>query len=83
MAKSKKAVKKAEGPKLPVQEAAIVQPRIRPSVEDKERERKWKAEDALRDIERAEGHKKDKELMRDVKTVAREKAKTMSKICGQ
>jgi hypothetical protein len=50
------------------------------SKEDKARERKWKAEDALRDIERAEGHKKNKELMRDVKQCAKEKMQTMNKV---
>lgn len=45
------------------------------------RERKWKAEDALRDIERAEGHKRDKDLMKDVKSLAKEKVKSLNKIC--
>lgn len=44
------------------------------------RERKWKAEDALRDIERAEGHKRDKALMKDVKNCAKEKIKSLSSI---
>ncbi len=54
-----------------------------PTKEDKECEMKWKAEDALRDIERAEMHKKDKELMRHVKKHAKEKMKAMNKICGE
>ena len=48
---------------------------------DDARERKWKAEDALRDIERAEGHKKDKSLMGDVKKLAKEKMSSLKKIC--
>lgn len=48
---------------------------------DDGRERKWKAEDALRDIERAEGHKRDKALMGDVKKLAKEKVNSLKKIC--
>ena len=48
---------------------------------DDARERKWKAEDALRDIERAEGHKRDKQLMADVKGLAKEKMNSLKKIC--
>lgn len=47
---------------------------------DGDRERKWKAEDALRDIERAEGHKRDKSLMGDVKKLAKEKVNCLKKI---
>lgn len=43
--------------------------------------RKWKTEDALRDIERAEAHKRDKSLMRDVKKLAKEKMNNLNKIC--
>ena len=42
---------------------------------------KWKAEDALRDIERAEGHKRDNELMEHVKKLAKEKMNNLKKIC--
>jgi len=48
--------------------------------ESMERERKWKAEDALRDIERAEQHKCDKALMKDVKKLAIEKMNSLKKI---
>jgi hypothetical protein len=48
-----------------------------PMKTDESRERKWKAEDALRDIERAEQHKKDKSLMKDVKSLAKEKIKSL------
>lgn len=53
----------------------------KPSKEDIERQRRYKAEDALRDIERAEGHKKDKELMSDIKSLAKEKMASLKKIC--
>ena len=74
---AKKNLKMAvEGVATAASEASIA----RRSKEDEARERKWKAEDALRDIERAEGHKKNKELMRDVKSVAKDKIKTYSKL---
>jgi hypothetical protein len=44
-------------------------------------ERRYKAEDALRTIETAERHKADKGLMKDVKTMAKEKMKALGKIC--
>jgi predicted metal-dependent hydrolase len=50
------------------------------SHEDEARERKWRAEEALRDIERAEGHKRDKGLMKDVKACAKEKMKAYGKL---
>ena len=50
------------------------------SKEDKDRERRYRAEDALRDIERAEGHKKDKQLMSDVKDLCKEKADNMKNL---
>lgn len=51
--------------------------------DDEARERRYKAEDALRDIERAEGHKKDGALMRDVKALSKEKIKILGKVCGK
>lgn len=45
-----------------------------------DRERKYRAEEALRDIERAEKHKRDKSLMKDVKACAKEKVKTYGKL---
>jgi hypothetical protein len=56
-------------------------PSYKVSAEDKERERRYRAEDALRDIERAEAHKADKSLMKDVKCLAKEKIDNMKKIC--
>jgi hypothetical protein len=46
-----------------------------------ESERRYRAEEALRDIERAEKHKMDKSLMSDVKKMAKEKVKALGKIC--
>ena len=50
------------------------------SKEEEARERKWRAEDALKDIERAEAHKSDKSLMKDVKACAKEKMKAYGKL---
>lgn len=55
--------------------------KISTSPDSAARERKWKAEDALRDIERAEAHKRDKSLMADVKKLAQEKVKSLKDIC--
>lgn len=44
-------------------------------------ERRWKAESALNDIERAEGHKRDKSLMKDIKALASEKMENLKKVC--
>lgn len=49
---------------------------------DKDREMKYRAEDALRDIERAETHRRDGELMKHVKKLAKDKVKSLDKICG-
>lgn len=46
-----------------------------------ERDNKWRAEDALRDIERAEAHKRDKSLMADVKKLAQDKVKALKDLC--
>jgi hypothetical protein len=68
--------------KLPVSNAempspSIVMPR---SKEHEERERHYRAEDALGTIEKAEKHKLDKNLMKDVKKLVKEKVKTFKKI---
>ena len=41
---------------------------------------RYKVEDALSCIERAEGYKKDKSLMKGVKKLAREKIKNLAKV---
>lgn len=43
------------------------------------RERKYKAQDALRTIQQADEHRKDKELMKDVKNLAKAAMKAVSK----
>lgn len=46
-------------------------------------ERKYRAEEALRTITRAEEHKRDRVLMKDVKACAREQAKTLNCVLGK
>lgn len=46
-------------------------------------ERKYRAEEALRTITRAEEHKRDRALMKDVKACAREQAKTLNCVLGK
>lgn len=63
--------------KLPTTDSSVVStPR-----EDDERERKYKAEDALHTLQRSEEIRKDKSLMKDVKKVAKERIKNASKFC--
>lgn len=52
----------------------------KPSKEAMERERRDRAEEALRTFERAEKYKRDKGLMGDVKMLAKEKMASLSKI---
>lgn len=49
--------------------------------EDEARERRWRAESALETLTRAEEHKKDKALMKDVKAIAKERRDNASKFC--
>jgi len=51
------------------------------SKSEEERMRRYRAENALHDIERAEGHKRDGKLMKDVRSLAKEKMEAMKKIC--
>ena len=81
-------IAKAEGAKkvkpVPVK---IVHDEMMPSTANNKdyeaKEKRYRAEEALRDIERAERHKRDKELMKHVKSVAKEKIATMNKVCGK
>lgn len=42
--------------------------------------RKWEVEDALRDIERAEMHKQNEDMMEQVQKLAKKKVKAISSI---
>jgi len=79
-----KAVKKTSKltTKLPVAQVTIMeQPKVSSPDKYAESDRKWKAEDALRDIERAKKHMQDKQLMSDVKKMAAAKIKALKDIC--
>ena len=52
-----------------------------PSVVKSSDDMKWRAQDAMRDLERAEQHKRDPELMKHVKVAAKEKMDSLKKIC--
>ena len=45
--------------------------------EDREREKAWRTDDAMRDIMRAEGHKRDPEIMKGVKQRVKGVAKAL------
>lgn len=86
MAKKGLPIAKAEGTeKVKPVPVKIVHDEMMPSTANNKdyeaEERKRKARYALEDIERAEGHKRDKSLMKDVKAVAREKMNSLKKIC--
>lgn len=46
-------------------------------------DKRWRAEDAMRTLMRAEEIKKDKGLMSDVQKMAKEQAAKMSGLCGK
>lgn len=55
--------------------------KYKPSKEDVARERRYKAEDGLRAIQRAEEVRKDKTLMSDIKSLAKEQVDNLKKFC--
>ncbi len=57
-----------------------VEPVVMPTLHhDNARERRYKAEDGLRTLQKAEECRKDKSLMKDIKALAREQMKAVSK----
>lgn len=69
--------------KLPIQTSPVPVKIVSDVAKEPVENMKWKAQDALRDIQRAEEHLKDKTLMKAVKTLAKEQTKALSKICGK
>lgn len=53
---------------------------VKRNSDDEVRERRYRAENALSDIERAKKHESDKGLMKDVKKLAKEKVKALKEI---
>lgn len=66
--------------KLPVSMPSTSLGMCKPTRADVEREKRYRAEDALRSIQRADEVRKDKDLMRDVKQYVREQNKIVSKL---
>jgi hypothetical protein len=58
----------------------MMQPAAGRSKEDRARERRYAAEDALRTLTAAEKHRANPSLMRDVKKIAAEHVRDMAKI---
>ena len=56
---------------------------VKPTAEQKEQERKWRAQDALRTIQQATEMQKDPGLMRDVVKLANEQMRALSKVAGK
>jgi ribose 5-phosphate isomerase len=77
MAKKKLPVEKLGSKPIPVK---IVNDAPSP-LTNEARERKYKAEDALRTIKEYEKVKSDKSLMKDVKNLARDEMKKLKNIC--
>lgn len=69
--------------KLPVAKApsTVRDAPYKPSKEDEARERRYRAEDALRSIQRADEIRKDSKLMNDVKQLAKEQMETAKRYC--
>lgn len=59
----------------------IVSESIGPIKDNAEQEKKWRAEDDIRTMQRAEEIKKDKERVRAMKQVAKIQMKELKKIC--
>lgn len=76
MRKPMKAVVKAGGH---AKEKPVVKGSPKPTIGADER--RWRAEDAMRTIMRAEDHKKDAKLMSDVKKLAKEQASKLKGLC--
>lgn len=68
--------------KLPIatSPAVCAPPSYKQSKADIDRNRRYQAEDALRDIQRVEGYKQNKQLMSDVKSLAKEQLQALSKV---
>ncbi len=55
--------------------------RYTPSPSEKAERRRYEVEDAMRTIQRAKELEKDKAMMKEVKSMAKEKIAEMKKIC--
>lgn len=70
----------AKKSKLPIAKPpADICTSYKPTKEDEARQRRYRAEDALRTMNQAEDYKKDKKLMADVKALANEQMSNLKK----
>lgn len=67
--------------KIPIADIKSAPMQYRETKEDRERQRKWAAEDGLRTIQQAEKIKNDKQLMSDIKALATEQVSNLKKFC--
>ena len=68
--------------KLPVAKPPLaIEAPYKRTKEDEARERRYRAEDGLRAIQRAEEIKSDKSLMSDIKALANEQVSNLKKFC--
>ena len=54
-----------------------------PTASDKARQRRYEIEDGLRTMQRAEEIRKDKSLVKDIKTLAKEQMNALSKVAAK
>lgn len=80
MGKNKLPVEKLKASKKPIP-VKIVSETTDSPMRDEARERKYRAEDALRTIKEYEKLQSDKSLMKDVKALAKEQMNALKKIC--
>ena len=72
----------AKKQKLPIaKSSSAIEPSYKPTKEDEARQRRYRAEDGLRAIQRAEEVKADKNLMKDIKALANEQVNNLKKFC--
>jgi hypothetical protein len=81
MAKKTMPVEKLKASKTKPVPVRIVGDAASPMESSNKEMRNYRAEDALRDIQRAQKHERDKELMRDVKKLAKEQVNSLKKLC--
>jgi hypothetical protein len=66
--------------KLPTAKVTAAPASYKPSKQELDRERRWKAEDACRTLEQAAKIKNDPQLMADAKQVAQERISDLKKV---
>lgn len=65
--------------KLPIAKSNVAAVEYKRTKEDEARERRYRAEDGLRTLQRADEIKRDKQLCNDIKALAKEQVKAAQK----